>query len=54
MRARKRLAALLIAGALSAPMLTPTPASAQLLPGLGTGGLLGLNLTDLLTTPGAG
>jgi hypothetical protein len=53
MRARKRLAALLIAGALSAPMLTPAPASAQL-PVLGQGGLLGLNLTDLLTTPGAG
>jgi hypothetical protein len=37
-------------------MLTPAPASAQVLPGslLGSGGLLGLNLTDLLTTPGAG
>lgn len=38
MRARKRLAALLVAGALSAPMLTPAPASAQL---LDLGGLLG-------------
>jgi hypothetical protein len=37
-------------------MLTPAPAHAQLgLDGiLGQGGLLGLNLTDLLTTPGAG
>jgi hypothetical protein len=55
MRARKRLAALLIAGALSAPMLSPAPANAQLtgLDGiLGQGGLLGLNLTDLLTTGG--
>ena len=36
MRARKRLAALLVAGALSAPMLVPAPATAQV------GGLLGL------------
>lgn len=53
MRARKRLAALLIAGALSAPMLAPAPASAQL-GSLGplSGGLLGLDLTGLLGTAG--
>jgi len=52
MRARKRLAALLIAGALSAPMLNPAPASAVFGGGDLSGGLLGLDLAGLLGTGG--